>query len=319
MEFFKSYASELRIAGILGLLLFLVIFLNNRIERLERGLLEISQQEVATEAPVEEARPLMAISFDLPDSISFAGEPAPLHRADVREQLDKEMQINIYFHSNTIFLIKRANTWLPQFQEILRKNNIPDDFKYLPLIESALLNDISPRNAVGFWQIVKNAGKEFGLEITNEVDERYDPIRSTEAACKYLKKAYQRFGSWTLAAASYNRGMSGLDRTLEKQKVDSYYDLYLNEETARYVFRVLAIKQIVENPGQYGFVISDRHLYQRDSVRWMDIGRSIPNLVDFAREQGTNYKLLKRLNPWLRDDHLTVRAGNTYRIALPLN
>ena len=319
MGFFKSYAGELRIAGLLSLLLFLVVFLNNRLERLERGMKDDGVQEPSAEAPATEARPLMAISFDLPDSISFAGEPAPLHRPDVREQLDKEMQINIYFHSNTIFLIKRANKWLPQFQEILRKYDIPDDFKYLPLIESALLNDISPRNAVGFWQIVKSAGKEFGLEITNEVDERYDPIRSTEAACKYLKKAYERFGSWTLAAASYNRGMSGLDRTLEKQKVNSYYDLYLNEETARYVFRILAIKQIVENPGLYGFVISDRHLYQKDSVRWLDIDRSIPSLVDFALEQGTNYKLLKRLNPWLRDDHLTVRTGNTYRIALPLN
>lgn len=319
MGFFKEYVAELRVVGILGLLLFLVVFLNNRIERLERSLQDRSPEEQPAETPaLMDARPLMAISFDLPDSISFAGEPAPLDRPDVREQLDKEMQINIYFHSNTIFLIKRANQWLPQFQEILRKYNIPDDFKYLPLIESALLNDISPRNAVGFWQIVKSAGKEFGLEITNEVDERYDPIRSTEAACKYLKKAYQRFGSWTLAAASYNRGMSGLDRSLEKQKVDSYYDLYLNDETSRYVFRLLAIKQIVENPGQYGFVISDRHLYKRDSVQWLEVTRSIPNLVDFAQQHGTNYKLLKRLNPWLRDDHLTVRAGNTYRIAIPI-
>jgi hypothetical protein len=168
-----------------------------------------------------------------------------------------------------------------------------------------------------FWQIIKSAGKENGLEISNEVDERYDPIKSTEAACKYFAQAYKRFGNWTLTAASYNRGMSGLDRAIQKQKVDSYYDLFLNEETARYVFRILAIKQIIENPASYGFKISPRHLYQRDSVRYVEVNETIPDLVDFALENGTNYKLLKRFNPWLRDDRLTVRRKETYQIALP--
>jgi len=187
----------------------------------------------------------------------------------------------------------------------------------LPLIESGLLNAVSPANAVGFWQLVKSAGKENGLEITREVDQRYDPIKSAEAACRYFKKSYERFGNWTLVAASYNRGMSGLDRAIQKQKVDSYYDLFLNEETSRYVFRILAIKEIIEHPEKYGFKINPIHLYQKDSVRYVEVNNTIPDLVDFALEQGTNYKLLKRSNPWLRDDRLTVRRNETYQIAIP--
>lgn len=315
-EFLKKYRIELIVVLGLAVLLFLVLFINNRIDRIERL--------VESKAPVDDYTklattdgPLTAISYDLPDQISFAGEIVPLDRSDLREQIDKELQINIYFHSNTIFLIKRAHQWLPQFESILKKHGIPDDFKYLPLIESGLLNVVSPANAVGFWQIVKSAGSENGLEINREVDERYDAIKSAEAACKYLKKAHSKFGNWTLVAASYNRGMSGLGRAIEKQKVDSYYDLFLNEETARYVFRIIAIKEIIENPERYGFKISAQHLYQQDSVRMIEVDSTIPDLVDFALGQGTNYKLLKRFNPWLRDDRLTVRKNETYQIALP--
>lgn len=315
-EFLKKYRIELIVVLGLAVLLFLVLFINNRIDRIERL--------VESKAPVNDYTklattdgPLTAISYDLPDQISFAGEIVPLDRSDLREQIDKELQINIYFHSNTIFLIKRAHQWLPQFEPILKKHGIPDDFKYLPLIESGLLNVVSPANAVGFWQIVKSAGSENGLEINREVDERYDAIKSAEAACKYLRKAHSKFGNWTLVAASYNRGMSGLGRAIEKQKVDSYYDLFLNEETARYVFRIIAIKEIIENPERYGFKISAQHLYQQDSVRMVEVDSTIPDLVDFALGQGTNYKLLKRFNPWLRDDRLTVRKNETYQIALP--
>lgn len=260
---------------------------------------------------------LYAVSFDLPSELTFAGEPVPLGLADVRESLDKELQINIYFHSNTLFLIKRANRWLPQMQEVLRKHDIPDDFQYLPLIESSLLNDISPRQAVGYWQILKESGKEYGLEINNEVDERYDPLKATEAACRYLRKAYDKFGNWTLVAASYNRGMSGLQRALENQHVNSYYDLYLNEETSRYVFRILAIKEIIKNPVKYGFRVDDKHLYQKEPLRYVDVNETIQDLVSFSKEHGINYKLLKRHNPWLREERLTVRKGKTYRIAIP--
>jgi hypothetical protein len=315
-EFLKKYRVEVIVVLGLAVLLFLVLFINNRIDKIERMVTSKNPNSDYTKLATTDG-PLTAISYDLPKEISFAGEVVPVDRSDLREQIDKELQINIYFHSNTIFLIKRANQWLPQFEPILKKHGIPDDFKYLPLIESGLLNQVSPANAVGFWQIVKSAGKENGLEITREVDERYDPIKSAEAACKYLKQAYRKFGNWTLAAASYNRGMSGLNRAIEKQKVDSYYDLFLNDETSRYVFRILAIKEIIENPERYGFKISPQHLYQRDSLKYVEIDATIPDLVDFALAQGTNYKLLKRFNPWLRDDRLTIRKNETYQIALP--
>jgi membrane-bound lytic murein transglycosylase D len=261
---------------------------------------------------------LPAVSLDVPKNLTFAGEPVPLDVPDVYERLDKELQINTYFHSNTLFLIKRANRWLPQIEKILRENDVPEDFKYLPLIESNLLNDISPKNAVGYWQILKDAGKENGLEITDEVDERYDPLKATVAACRYLKQAHRKFGNWTLVAASYNRGMGGVERAIENQKVNSYYDLYLNEETSRYVFRILAIKEIVENPLKYGFRVNPRHLYEEEALRYVEVDETIKDLVTFAKEHKTNYKLIKRHNPWLRDERLTVKKNKHYRIAIPV-
>lgn len=261
--------------------------------------------------------PLPAISFAIPKQISFAGEPAPLNISDVRERLDKELQINCYLHSSTIFLMKRSHRWLPQMEKILRDYGIPDDFKYLPLIESNLINAISPRDAVGYWQILKDSGRELGLEITDEVDERYDPLKATVAACKYLRTAYNKFGTWTLAAASYNRGMGGLQRAIADQEVKSYYDLYLNDETSRYVFRLLAIKEIIENPKRYDFVVNPEHLYPEEPLKYIEVDETIKSLVSFARSHGTNYKLLKRHNPWLRDDRLTVKKGRKYRIAIP--
>jgi len=259
-----------------------------------------------------------AISYDLPKNLNFAGEPVPFQIPDVYERLDRELQINVYLHSSTIFLIKRANRWLPQMQEILRKHNIPDDFKYLPLIESGLLNDISPKDAVGYWQILKTSGRELGLEIDKEVDERYDPLKATEAACKYLNNAYKKFGNWTLVAASYNRGIAGIGRALENQQVDNFYDLHLVDETSRYVFRIIAIKEIIENPAKYGFNVSPNHLYQSESLRYIEVTETIPDLIKFSKQQGVNYKLLKRHNPWLRDDRLTVKGKKVYRIALPV-
>lgn len=277
----------------------------------------ITDESVADRQYIVEDGPFPAVSLNVPEKVSFAGEPVPLDVPDVYERLDKELQINTYFHSNTIFLMKRANRWLPQIQKILEANGVPDDFKYLPLIESNLLNDISPKNAVGYWQILKDAGKENGLEITDEVDERYDPLKATEAACRYLKKAYSKFSNWTLVAASYNRGMSGVERAMENQKVDSYYDLYLNEETSRYVFRIIAIKEIVENPLKYGFRVNPRHLYKEEPLRYVEVDETIKDLVTFAKEHNTNYKMIKRHNPWLREERLTVKKGKEYRIALP--
>lgn len=310
------------IVSLLSLVIVLgyVRYSNDRIKNLLAEAEHDKQQEEGVLPPSEwdaEIPRYLAVSYDLPASLSFAGEPVPLEIPDVLERLDRELQINIYLHSSTIFLMKRANRWLPQMQEILRKHNVPDDFKYLPLIESGLLNDISPKNAVGYWQILKTSGRELGLEIENDVDERYDPLKATEAACKYLNKAYKKFNNWTLVAASYNRGIAGISRALENQQVDNFYDLHLVDETSRYVFRIIAIKEIIENPARYGFNVNPKHLYQPEKLRYVEVTQSIPDLVRFAKQQGVNYKLLKRHNPWLRDDRLTVKKGKTYRLALP--
>lgn len=277
----------------------------------------ISDQSTMMVDLEDASHPLPAVSFDVPEGITFAGEHVPLDIPDVRERLDKELQINVYFHSNTIFLIKRANRWLPQIEKILKQYGIPEDFMYLPLIESNLLNAVSPKHAVGYWQILEDSGRELGLEISREVDERYDPLKATEAACKYLRRAYDKFNNWTVVAASYNRGMAGMQRALDEQKVDSYYDLYLNDETSRYVFRILAIKEIIRNPEKYGFYIRQKHLYKEEPLRYLEVNETIRDLVDFAKDHGTNYKLLKRHNPWLREEKLTVKKGRSYLIALP--
>lgn len=302
----------------LVIVLVFVLYANQKIKSLQRTE-QVADGGSIAPADLDERyiQPSPAVSFDLPKAVSFANESVPMNLPDVRERLDKELHINTYWHNNTIFLMKRAHRWFPQIEAILKKHNIPDDFKYLPLIESGLMNDISPKEAVGFWQIVKSAGKENGLEITDQVDERYDPVKATEAACRYLLKAHKKFGNWTSVAASYNRGMGGMERAIENQNVSSYYDLYLNEETARYVFRIIACKEIIEHPATYGFNVKESHLYNPEPVRYVTVTQTVPDLVAFAQKNGTNYKLLKRHNPWLRDDKLVVKKGKTYRIALP--
>ena len=275
------------------------------------------EQSLDPIAVQESGQPFVAVSYDLPEKISLAGEEAPLQVPDVMERLDRELQVNIYLQSSTLFLLKRANRWLPRITEILKANNIPEDFKYLPLIESGLVNGVSPRQAVGYWQIREASGKELGLEITKEVDERYDPIKSTEAACKYLKKAHDKFGNWTIVAASYNRGVAGINSDLKEQKVTNYYDAHLNEETSRYVFRLLAIKEIFEHPDKYGFKLKQDHLYHPEPIKQVEVTETIKDLVAFAQAQGSNYKLLKRHNPWLRQNKLTVKKGKKYLIELP--
>lgn len=275
------------------------------------------EQSLDPIAVQESGQPFVAVSYDLPEKISLAGEEAPLQVPDVMERLDRELQVNIYLQSSTLFLLKRANRWLPRITEILKANNIPEDFKYLPLIESGLVNGVSPKQAVGYWQIREASGKELGLEITKEVDERYDPIKSTEAACKYLKKAHDKFGNWTIVAASYNRGVAGINSDLKEQKVTNYYDAHLNEETSRYVFRLLAIKEIFEHPDKYGFKLKQDHLYHPEPIKQVEVTETIKDLVAFAQAQGSNYKLLKRHNPWLRQNKLTVKKGKKYLIELP--
>jgi len=257
-----------------------------------------------------------AMIVDVPRSVTFAGSQISLEEPDLQERLDRELHVNANWHSNTILLIKRANRWLPQIAEILKANGIPEDFKYVPVIESGLEEHArSHQNAIGFWQLLKGTAKDFGLEVNNEVDERYDPIKSTEAACKYLKKAYEKFGSWPDVAASYNIGMRGFERRRDEQQVDSYFDILLNEETARYMFRILAVKAILEAPEDYGFHIQSEQLYYPAKVKIVEVDKSIPDLVEFAHSQNITYKTLKRHNPWLRQKKLTVRR-NTYQIKI---
>lgn len=258
-----------------------------------------------------------ASSIPVPETIDFADDHVPLEQSDVKERLDRELHINAYWHNNTIFLLKRAHRWFPEIETILREEGVPEDFKYIPAIEGQFQNVISGKQAVGFWQIRKATGLELGLEISRDVDERYDPIKSTRAACRYFNKAYKKFGNWTLAAASYDRGMSGIQRALDHQQVDSYYDLLLNDETSRYVFRILAIKEIIENPELYGFNIMEEHLYEPYLTEYLEVDETIPDLVTYAQDHGITYKDLKKLNPWLRRDRLTVRKGKQYLIAVP--
>lgn len=253
----------------------------------------------------------------LPAAIDFAGEEVPLDRWEVRERLDRELLVNSYLHGSTLHILKLANRVFPVLEKKLKENGIPDDFKYLCVAESALRNQRSSAGALGYWQFLNSTGKEHGLEITNQVDERYDLEKSTDAACKYLKNAYARFGSWTAAAASYNCGMGGYSRFSSHQGSRNYYDLLLPEETNRYIFRILALKYILENPERSGFIASETDVYQPIPTREVKVSQTISSLVDFAESEGTSYKILKILNPWLRAHSLTVRPGTTYTVRVP--
>lgn len=253
-----------------------------------------------------------------PDSIDFAGEKTPLHIYDVKERMDRELLINVNLHSSTILIIKRANKAFPIIEPILAKYNVPDDFKYLAVIESSLLNAVSSAGARGVWQFMPETAREKGMEVSETVDERYHLEKSTEAACKYLLAAKEKFGSWTLAAASYNGGMSGVAKQIEFQQVSNYYDLLLNEETARYVFRILALKEIMKNPVLYGYDVQKKDLYENVPVRKVEVDSTVSDLAVFAKGQGINYKILKFHNPWLRDKKLDNPKKKKYEIQIPL-
>lgn len=258
-----------------------------------------------------------AALFALPESLTFAGEPVPLEIEDVSERLDREIYVNAYWQSNMILLMKRSKKFLPTIERILAENGIPDDFKYLAMAESALMNVASPAGARGFWQFMKDTGREFGLEITNDVDERYHLEKSTVSATKYLKQAHKKFGDWTSVAASYNMGQSGFSKRQERQLSQNYYDLYLNEETSRYMFRILAFKVIFENPTKYGFNLSEEDFYMMPPLRSIQVNDDIKDLALWAKQHNSNYKNVKLYNPWLRDDNLKVRPGKTYTITIP--
>ncbi len=255
--------------------------------------------------------------YYFPTKVDFAGENMPLELPDVRERFDRELLVNANLHASTILIIKRANRAFKIIEPILEKNEVPNDFKYLAVIESSLINAVSPAGAKGVWQFMPATAKEIGMEVNDCVDERYHLEKSTEAACKFLLAAKAKFGSWTLAAASYNGGITGVNKQIDIQKVSNYYDLLLNDETSRYVFRILALKEIMKAPEKFGFEISKQDLYELYPTRKIEIDTTITNLADFAIRQGVNYKILKLYNPWLRDIKLENKIRKKYLIELP--
>lgn len=253
----------------------------------------------------------------VPSEDDLAGERVPFEAFGVREQLDREMVVNTYHHSSTMLYFKRASRWFPVIEPILQEKGLPEDFKYLAIIESGLDQVVSPAGAAGFWQFMKGTAPQYGLRVTREIDERYHVTKATRAACDYLLEAKEEFGSWALAAASYNMGKAGVRRDLEEQGVDTYWELHLNSETARYVYRLLAIKAIFEDPESFGFSIQPEALYRPYSTRTVWAKANIDDLSAFALDQGANLKALKTLNPWLRSTSLTVAPNDSIAIELP--
>ena len=286
-------------------------------EELRSG--ETTTLEDTEDSPLKESffNNYKVYAIDLPEKLDFAGERVPIEDPDVYERLDREFLINTYWQSNGLLYIKRANKYFPIIEPILKRNNIPDDFKYLALIESGLTNAVSPAGASGFWQFMKSAAKEYGLEVGDQVDERYHLEKATQAACDYLNAAKRSTGSWTMAAAAYNAGVAGMNRQANLQETNNYYDLWLNNETSRYVFRILAVKEIMKNPKKYGFIFDKRHLYNELPTYSVMIDSSITNLISFAKQYNITYKDLKIYNPWLRDRKLENKDGKTYYIKIP--
>jgi hypothetical protein len=256
-------------------------------------------------------------ALQVPDKLDFAGERLPLENPDIHERMDRELLVNTYWQSNGLLMFKRANKYFPIIEPILAEYGIPNDFKYLAVIESGLTNAVSPAGARGVWQIMKATGRENGLEINTNVDERYNLEKSTRVACRYLLKSKERLGSWTLAAAAYNAGNGGVSRRLREQKVTGYYDLLLGEETGRYLFRIIALKEILNNPDKYGFNFRDKDLYQSIPTYKIAVDSAVTDFAGFANRLGINYKILKLHNPWLREKHLNNKTKKEYLLEIP--
>ncbi len=256
-------------------------------------------------------------ALDIPERLNFSGEFMPLQSPDIRERIDRELLVNIYWQSNGLLLFKRSHKYFPVIEPILKSYGIPSDFKFLALIESGLQNVTSPAGAKGFWQIMKPTGKEYGLEINNNVDERYNLEKSTHVACQYILKAKEEFGNWTLAAASYNAGINGISKRLKQQNVSRYYDLLLGEETGRYIFRIVALKEIFSTPKKYGFNFNETHLYTLPETYEVKVDTAITDIAKFAESFGLNYKQLKMHNPWLRDPFLNNKSKKLYTLKIP--
>jgi hypothetical protein len=262
----------------------------------------------------------MTKSVEVPDKVDFADEEIALDRYDLHERYDREINGFTYLHSTTLLLIKRANRYFPVIEPILKENGIPEDFKYLAVIESNLdTRAVSPAGAAGLWQFMPKTAPNYGLEVSSEVDERYSVEKATVAACKYFRQAYNKYGNWASVALSYNAGQERISGELDKQQADGSLDLWLVSETSRYYFRILAIKQIFENPAKYGFIIADRDLYKPIEFTRVEVTESVPDLASFAKDRGLTYAQLKDFNSWLRDRKLTISAKSrsSYTILVP--
>ena len=260
----------------------------------------------------------MFTPVELPDKLEFAGEKVPMEYYDVRENLDRELLSTVYFHSQTIRYIKSAPRYFSVIEPILKANGIPEDFKYLCVAESGFdTRAVSPSKAAGLWQLLESSAKENGLEVNAEIDERFNIVKATEVACRMFKSAYDKYGSWSLVAASYNGGRMGLDQKIATQKVKNYYDLLFVEETSRYIFRILAYKLVLENPEKYGFQIKKNELYPIIKTEDVEIKGPVADWADFAIKNGINYKILKNFNPWLRETYLKNPGRKTYILKIP--
>lgn len=269
-------------------------------------------------APLNTSDTYKIKALKLPKNLNLAGERVPLEKEDIKERMDRELLVNTYWQSNGLLLIKRANKYFPLLEPLLKKYGLPDDFKYLCVAESALIDETSSAGAAGFWHFLKGTGKEFGLEINANVDERYDIEKSTKVAAAYLKKAYQRFGTWTLAAAAYNAGNARVAKSIKSQGVTSYYDLLLPDETERYVLRIIALKEVLSHPKKYGFIFDKNDLYNLPKTRTVKVDTVIQNIAMFAKKFDTNYKELKLHNPWLRQNKLNNKSRKLYEIKIPV-
>ena len=265
-----------------------------------------------------QAAPTNYSTHDVPSSVTFCGKNIDLTRYDRYERMDRELLAFTYMHSTSIQMIKKANRYFPIVEPILKANGIPDDFKYLMVIESNLNPTArSSAGAAGLWQFMQTTGREYGLEVNKNIDERYHVEKSTEAACKYLKDAYAKYQDWIAVAASYNAGQARISTQFEKQQVDEMLDLYLVEETARYVYRIIAAKIMFSNPSAFGFRLRTKDLYMPIPYKEVSVNTGILNLAEWAKKQGITYALLKNMNPWLRDNFLQNVSKRTYTLKIP--
>jgi hypothetical protein len=301
------------VAAIVGVLFF------GATENESRAAPNAEPTDLVKEERVKSQLPQVIKSVSLDKNYTLAGEPFPIDNFDALERFDREILVNSYWHSSTLLNIKSSQRYFPLIEKILADEGIPDDFKYVAVIESNLRNETSPAGAKGIWQFMPHVAKGYGLEISADVDERYHLEKSTRAACKLIKRYRDRFESWSNAFGAYNMGETRFAKEQTSQNMSSYYDMNFGTETGRYLFRILAVKEIMQSPTDFGFYVEPNDALYRplDDCLSLTVDQSLPNLGVYAQEHGTSYRMLKIYNPWLISNRLTVPAGHTYQIKVP--